>query len=130
MECSLKLKEISYIHAEGYAAGELKHGPLALIEKEVPVVVVIPEDEDHDKSLSNLKEVKSRGGDIIAIASCRDNVVESESDEIICLDEKIDPIISPLIYIIPLQLLAYHISLARGLDPDNPKNLAKCVTVE
>jgi len=130
MEGSLKLKEISYIHAEGYAAGELKHGPLALIEDGVPVVVVIPNDEDHDKSLSNLKEVKSRGADVIAIATCSDAVVESESDEFVCLDEEIDPIISPLTYVIPLQLLAYHISLARGLDPDKPKNLAKCVTVE
>lgn len=130
MEGSLKLKEISYIHAEGYAAGELKHGPLALIEEGVPVVVVIPEDEDHDKSLSNLKEVKSRGGNIIAIASCADDVIVSEADELICLDEEIDPIISPLTYVVPLQLLAFHISLARGLDPDKPKNLAKCVTVE
>jgi len=85
---------------------------------------------DHDKSLSNLKGVKSRGADVIAIAKCTDTVVESESDEFICLDEEIDSIVSPLTYVIPLQLLAYHISLARELDHDKPKNLAKCVTVE
>jgi len=130
MEGSLKLKEISYIHAEAYAAGELKHGPLALIEEGLPVVVIIPEDEDYNRSLSNLKEVKSRGADIIAIASSKDIVTKSESDELISLDDGIDPIISPLIYVVPLQLLAFHISLARGLDPDKPKNLAKCVTVE
>jgi glucosamine--fructose-6-phosphate aminotransferase (isomerizing) len=130
MEGSLKLKEISYIHAEGYAAGELKHGPLALIEEGVPVVVVIPDDEDHVKSLSNLKEVKSRGAHVISIASANDKVIGHEADEVIYMDESIDTIISPLTYVIPLQLLAFHISLARGLDPDKPKNLAKCVTVE
>jgi len=130
MEGSLKLKEISYIHAEGYAAGELKHGPLALIDEGVPVVVVIPDDEDHVKSLSNLKEVESRGAAVIAIASANDKVVGSESAEVVYMDGNIDTIISPLTYVIPLQLLAFHISLARGLDPDKPKNLAKCVTVE
>jgi len=130
MEGSLKLKEISYIHAEGYAAGELKHGPLALIDVGVPVVVIIPEDEDYHKTLSNLKEVDSRGADVIAIASQNDKVVGHESEDVIYLDSDIDTVISPLTYVIPLQLLAYHISLARGLDPDKPKNLAKCVTVE
>ncbi|MDR2967573.1 MAG: isomerizing glutamine--fructose-6-phosphate transaminase [Methanobacteriaceae archaeon] len=127
MEGSLKLKEISYIHAEAYAGGEFRHGPIALIEKGVPVVVVIPKDEDYEDSLSILKEVKSIGGDVIAIASCNDTAIKSESDEVICLNEKIDPIISPLTYVVPLQLLAFHICLTKGLDPDNPKNLTKCV---
>ena len=133
MEGSLKLKEISYIHAESYAGGEFRHGPIALIEKGVPVVVVIPKDKDnemyndYDKSLRVLKEVKSRGGDVIAIGRCDDEKLKSESTELICLNEKIDPIISPLTYVVPLQLLAFHISLAKGLDPDNPKNLTKCV---
>ena len=130
MEGSLKLKEISYIHAEGYAAGEFKHGPIALIGKGVPAVVVIPKDEDYDKTLSNLELVKSHGASVITIATCNDNIVKSKSDDLICLDEKIDSIISPLTYVVPLQLLAFHISLARGLDPDKPKNLVKCVPVE
>jgi len=127
MEGSLKLKETSYVHAESYAAGEFKHGPISLIEEGVPVVVIIPEDESYDKTLSNLKEVKSHGAKVIAIASSKDKLIESESDEVIYLDEKIDTIISPLTYIVPLQLLAFHISLARGLNPDEPKNLNKCV---
>jgi len=130
LEGSLKLKEISYIHAEGYAAGELKHGPLALIDVGVPVVVIIPEDEDYHKSLSNLREVESRGAAVIAVASSADKVLGKEVADVIYMDENIDSIISPLTYIIPLQLLAFHISLARGLNPDQPKNLAKCVTVE
>ena len=130
LEGSLKLKEISYIHAEGYAAGELKHGPLALIDDGVPVVVVIPEDEDYHKSLSNLREVESRGAEVIAVASAADKFLGEEVADAIYMDENIDSIISPLTYIIPLQLLAFHISLARGLNPDQPKNLAKCVTVE
>ena len=134
MEGSLKLKEISYIHAAGYAAGEFRHGPIALIEEGVPSVVVIPKDKDnekyndYEKTLNVLKEVKSNGGDVIAIATCNDALTKSESDEVISLNEKIDPIISPLTYVVPLQLLAFHISLAKGLDPDNPKNLTKCVT--
>ena len=128
MEGSLKLKEISYIHAEAYAAGEFKHGPIALVEKGVPVVVVIPEDEDYDSSLSVLKEVNSLGGDVITISSSNDEVLKFESTEIISLNKKIDPIISPLTYVVPLQLLAFHISLAKGLNPDHPKNLTKCVT--
>ena len=127
MEGSLKLKEISYIHGEGYAAGEFRHGPIALVEKNVPVVVVIPKDEDYDKSLNNLKTVKSYDADIIAIASADDRDVQDIVDEFVAMDEEIDTIISPLTYIIPLQLLAFHISLAKGLNPDEPKNLNKCV---
>ncbi len=127
MEGSLKLKEISYIHSEGYAAGEFRHGPIALVEENVPVVILIPKDEDYDKSLSNLKTVNSHKADIIAIASEDDADVSEIASEFIGIDEKINPIISPLTYIVPLQLLAFHISLAKGLNPDEPKNLNKCV---
>ena len=128
MEGSLKLKEISYIHAEGYAAGEFRHGPIALIEDGVPVVIVIPKDREHDTTLNVLKEVKKVGGKVIAIASSNDDIIKSKSDEIIALNEEIEPIISPLTYVVPLQLLAYHVSLAKGLNPDEPQHLTKCVT--
>lgn len=130
MEGALKLKEITYIHGEGYAAGELKHGPLALIDDDVPVVAVIPPGLSHDKTLSNLEEVKSRGAKVIALGSHDDEVLKSESDEYLGFAHEINEIISPIPYVIPLQLLAYYISVERNIDPDKPKNLAKCVTVE
>ncbi len=130
LEGALKLKEITYIHGEGYAAGELKHGPLALIEDDVPVVAVIPPGNSHDKTLSNLEEVKARGANVIALGSDDDEVLKSESNEFIGFAPDINEMISPLPYIIPLQLLAYYISVERNIDPDKPKNLAKCVTVE
>ncbi|MGL4670337.1 MAG: glutamine--fructose-6-phosphate transaminase (isomerizing) [Methanobacteriaceae archaeon] len=130
LEGALKLKEITYIHAEGYASGELKHGPLALIEDNLPVVVVAPPGDSHDKTLSNLEEVKARGADVIAIGSCDDEFLKNETNDLFCLDNSITDLLAPILYVIPLQLLSYYISVERGLDPDKPKNLAKCVTVE
>jgi glutamine---fructose-6-phosphate transaminase (isomerizing) len=130
MEGALKLKEITYIHGEGYAAGELKHGPLALIDEDVPLVVVIPPGKSHDKTLSNLEEVKARGAKIIALGSSLDSILSSEADDFIQFDDEVDEILSPIPYVVPLQLLSYFISVERGIDPDKPKNLAKCVTVE
>jgi glucosamine--fructose-6-phosphate aminotransferase (isomerizing) len=130
IEGALKLKEITYIHAEGYAAGELKHGPLALIDDDVPVVAVIPPGISRDKTLSNMEEVKARNAHVIALGSSADETLKSESDEFIGLPNEINEMFSPLPYVIPMQLLSYYISVERGLDPDKPKNLAKCVTVE
>lgn len=130
MEGALKLKEITYIHGEGYAAGELKHGPLALIDDDVPVVAVIPPGKSHDKTLSNLEEVKARGAKVIALGSQLDGILNSEANDFIQFEDEIDEILSPIPYVVPLQLLAYYISVYRGIDPDKPKNLAKCVTVE
>jgi len=130
LEGALKLKEITYIHGEGYAAGELKHGPLALIDDGVPVVAISPPGPCHDKTLSNVEEVRARGARVIGVGSISDESLMKEADDFIGLDPEVDDIISPLIYIVPLQLLSYHVSVERGLDPDKPKNLAKCVTVE
>ncbi|MCK9151635.1 glutamine--fructose-6-phosphate transaminase (isomerizing) [Methanobacterium alcaliphilum] len=130
LEGALKLKEITYIHGEGYAAGELKHGPLALIDDGVPVVAVVPPGETHDKTLSNVEEVRARGGHVIGVGSQEDGDLKSEVEDLIGLDPEINEIISPITYIVPLQLLSYYISVEKGIDPDKPKNLAKCVTVE
>ena len=130
LEGALKLKEITYIHGEGYAAGELKHGPLALIDDDIPVVAVTPPGHSHDKTLSNMEEVKARGARVIALGSSEDQVLKSESDEFIGFSNEIQEMFSPLPYVIPMQLLAYYISVERNIDPDKPKNLAKCVTVE
>jgi len=130
LEGSLKLKEITYIHGEGYAAGELKHGPLALIDDDVPVLAVVPPGKSHDKTLSNIEEVKARGASVIAVGSSNDSVLKSEAHDFIGFKGEISEIISPIPYVVPLQLLSYHISVERGIDPDKPKNLAKCVTVE
>ena len=130
LEGALKLKEITYIHGEGYAAGELKHGPLALIDDDVPVVAIAPPGKSHDKTLSNVEEVKARGAQIIALGSSEDDVLKSEAHDYIEFTDEINEIMSPITYVVPLQLLAYYISIERGIDPDKPKNLAKCVTVE
>jgi glucosamine--fructose-6-phosphate aminotransferase (isomerizing) len=130
MEGALKLKEITYIHAEGYAAGELKHGPLALIDEGVPVVAVVPPGKSHDKTLSNVEEVKARGAHVIGLGSSDDEVLKAEVHDIIEFENEIDEIFSSIPYVIPLQLLSYYISVMKGIDPDKPKNLAKCVTVE
>lgn len=130
LEGALKLKEITYIHGEGYAAGELKHGPLALIDDGVPVVAVVPPGEIHDKTLSNVEEVRARGAHVISVGSSDDENLKSESMDIMGMDSEIDELISPIPYIVPLQLLSYYISVEKGIDPDKPKNLAKCVTVE
>jgi glucosamine--fructose-6-phosphate aminotransferase (isomerizing) len=130
MEGALKLKEITYIHGEGYAAGELKHGPLALIDDDVPVVAVVPPGDSHDKTLGNLQEVKARGASVIALGSSDDEVLKSEAHEMIEFSGELNEVLSPIVYVVPLQLLSYHMSVERGIDPDKPKNLAKCVTVE
>ncbi|MBI5680620.1 MAG: glutamine--fructose-6-phosphate transaminase (isomerizing) [Methanobacterium sp.] len=130
MEGALKLKEITYIHGEGYPAGELKHGPLALIDDGVPVVAVAPPGKSHDKTLSNVEEVKARGAHVIGLGSFGDKVLKSEAHDMIEFEDEIDEIFSAIPYVIPLQLLSYYISVMRDIDPDKPKNLAKCVTVE
>jgi len=130
LEGALKLKEITYIHGEGYAAGELKHGPLALIDDDVPVVAVVPPGKSHDRTLSNVQEVKARGARVIGLGSEDDQVLSSEASDMVEFPHQIPELLSPLLYVVPLQLLAYHISVQRGIDPDKPKNLAKCVTVE
>jgi glucosamine--fructose-6-phosphate aminotransferase (isomerizing) len=129
LEGALKLKEISYIPAEGYAAGEMKHGPIALIDEYRAVVCIVPESKVYEKMLSNIQEIHSRRGKIIAIATEGDKKIKELSTEIIHIPE-IEEIFSPLLVALPLQLLAYHIAVKRGCDVDQPRNLAKSVTVE
>jgi glutamine---fructose-6-phosphate transaminase (isomerizing) len=129
LEGALKLKEISYIHAEGYSAGEMKHGPIALIDDEMPVVVIIPNDNVFEKTLSNLKEVESRNGRIIAVTDRRTPELEEVAWEIIDVPTT-NRFLMPVMTTVPLQLLAYHIAVYRGTDVDQPRNLAKSVTVE
>ncbi|MDP8221600.1 MAG: glutamine--fructose-6-phosphate transaminase (isomerizing) [Candidatus Stygibacter frigidus] len=129
LEGALKLKEISYIHAEGYPAAEMKHGPIALIDKNMPVIAIALKDDIYDKIISNLQEVKARNGRIITIATQGDDLVTDFSQDVIYIPETID-ILQPLLSVIPLQLLAYHIADLRNLDVDQPRNLAKSVTVE
>ncbi len=129
MEGALKLKEISYIHAEGYPAAEMKHGPIALIDENMPVVVIAPKDSLFDKVLSNVREIKARGGRIVAVTTPDCTELSEFADDIIFVP-KINPMLMPLVSCIPLQLLAYHIAVLRGNDVDQPRNLAKSVTVE
>lgn len=129
MESALKLKEISYIHAEAYAAGELKHGPLALIDSEMPVVVVAPENDLLEKVKSNIEEVRARGGQLYVFADHEAGFEEATGFKTIVLP-KVDEITAPIFYTVPLQLLSYHIALIKGTDVDQPRNLAKAVTVE
>ncbi len=129
LEGALKLKEISYIHAEGYSAGEMKHGPIALIDEKMPVVVIIPNDELFEKSMSNLKEVESRSARIIAVTNRATAELKSVAAEIIEVPET-NRMLTPVLMTVPLQLLAYHIAVERGTDVDQPRNLAKSVTVE
>lgn len=129
MEGALKLKEISYIHAEAYAAGELKHGTLALVTEKTPVISVLTQPELKDKTLSNLKEVKARGAWVFAVALGEDENISKSVDEIIHIPE-VDPILAPMLSVVPLQLFAYYVACVRGNDVDRPRNLAKSVTVE
>ncbi|BBB64422.1 glutamine-fructose-6-phosphate aminotransferase [isomerizing] [Undibacterium sp. YM2] len=129
LEGALKLKEISYIHAEAYPAGELKHGPLALVTKEMPVVTVAPNDTLIEKLKSNMQEVRARGGEIYVFADADSRITSSEGVHVIRLPEHYGQL-SPILHVVPLQLLAYHTALARGTDVDKPRNLAKSVTVE
>jgi glucosamine--fructose-6-phosphate aminotransferase (isomerizing) len=130
MEGALKLKEISYIHAEGYAAGELKHGPIALIDEDTPVIVVAPVDALFEKTASNLQEVVARGGKVILLSDADgcDQLADYVQTSIAL--PKVDPVMAPLLYAIPIQLLAYHTAVLKGTDVDQPRNLAKSVTVE
>jgi len=129
LEGALKLKEISYIHAEGYPAGELKHGPIALIDEDLPVVCVAVRDAIYEKMLSNIEQVKARGGHVIAIASAGDTLVRDKADYVIEVPTTL-PLLTPILTAIPMQLLAYHFAVRRGADVDQPRNLAKSVTVE
>jgi len=129
LEGALKLKEISYIHAEGYPAAEMKHGPIALIDEEMPVFVIATRDSSYEKIVSNIQEVKARKGKVIAIVTEGDDVIPSMADHIIEVPDT-DELLSPIINVIPLQLLSYHIAVMRGCNVDQPRNLAKSVTVE
>ena len=129
MEGALKLKEVSYIHAEGYPAGEMKHGPIALIDREMPVIALVPRDELRDKMMSNIQQVKAREGTVIAIATEGDEEVREKADHVIFVPET-SPLVAPVLTSIPLQLFAYHVAVRRGCDVDQPRNLAKTVTVE
>jgi glucosamine--fructose-6-phosphate aminotransferase (isomerizing) len=129
LEGALKLKEISYIHAEGYSAAEMKHGPIALIDPKTPVVFIIPQDSMYEKTLANLAMIRARRGPVIALASEGDTQIQAVADDVFYLPRTLEPIY-PILAAVPLQLLAYHIAVARGCDVDKPRNLAKSVTVQ
>jgi glucosamine--fructose-6-phosphate aminotransferase (isomerizing) len=133
LEGALKLKEISYIHAEGYPAGEMKHGPIALIDEEMPVVAIAPDDPVFEKMIGNVQEAKARGGSVIALTTAGDDRMSSVLDstrDVILPMPRTSPLMTPIVMTIPLQLLAYYIAVRRGCDVDQPRNLAKSVTVE
>jgi glucosamine--fructose-6-phosphate aminotransferase (isomerizing) len=129
LEGALKLKEISYIHAEGYPAAEMKHGPIALVDEDMPVVFIAPKDSTYDKIISNIQEVRARRGTIIAVASEDDDVIEKYANHVIRIPDTIR-MLMPILTVVPLQLLAYYIAMKKGLNVDQPRNLAKSVTVE
>lgn len=129
LEGALKLKEISYIHAEGYAAGELKHGPLALVDNEMPVVILAPQDEMLDKLKSNMEEVQARGGELFVFADENSGIQEKDRQHVVHIPA-VNEWLAPIVYSIPVQLLSYHVAVLRGTDVDQPRNLAKSVTVE
>ncbi|MHB8713810.1 MAG: SIS domain-containing protein, partial [Trichloromonadaceae bacterium] len=129
LEGALKLKEISYIHAEGYPAGEMKHGPIALIDEQLPVVVIAPHNETYEKVVSNMEEVRARGGKVLVVTDHADADLAAKADLVMVVPSVPDELM-PVITAIPLQLLAYHIAVIKGTDVDQPRNLAKSVTVE
>ena len=129
LEGALKLKEISYIHAEGYAAGELKHGPLALVDNDMPVVILAPQDDMLDKLKSNMEEVQARGGELFVFADENSGIKEKDRQHVVSIPA-VNALLAPLVYSIPVQLLSYHVAVLRGTDVDQPRNLAKSVTVE
>ena len=129
MEGALKLKEISYIHAEGYAAGEMKHGPIALIDEAVPIIVIAPHDSHFEKTISNMQEVMARGGKVLLISD-REGIAKAGKVWASIEVPTTNAFITPLLYAIPVQLLAYYAAIAKGTDVDQPRNLAKSVTVE
>jgi glucosamine--fructose-6-phosphate aminotransferase (isomerizing) len=128
-EGALKLKEISYIHAEGYPAGEMKHGPIALVDRDMPVIAIAPKDPWYEKMISQIEQAKARGGSVLVVATEGDEKVAELADHVFWVPET-PWLLSPVITVIPLQLFAYHIASLRGLDVDQPRNLAKSVTVE
>ena len=130
LEGALKLKEISYIHAEGYAAGEMKHGPIALIDEAVPVIVLAPHDDLFEKTLGNVEEVMARGGRVVMISDAAGVARLADRLAFGIAVPACDPFVAPLLYAIPIQLLAYHVAVIKGTDVDQPRNLAKSVTVE
>ena len=130
LEGALKLKEISYIHAEGYAAGELKHGPIALIDESVPVIVIAPHDAIFEKTVSNMQEVAARGGRIILIGDAKGAAAAGLETLATVTMPDCDPVVAPIVYAVPIQLIAYHTAVFMGKDVDQPRNLAKSVTVE
>jgi glucosamine--fructose-6-phosphate aminotransferase (isomerizing) len=125
----LKLKEVSYIHAEGYAAGEMKHGPIALIDENMPVVALVPRDATYERMMGNLQEVRARDGRVIALCYPGDHEVTRIAAATITMPAAPD-LVAPLVSAVPLQLFAYHVAALRGMDVDQPRNLAKSVTVE
>ncbi|MFA6973781.1 MAG: glutamine--fructose-6-phosphate transaminase (isomerizing) [Parcubacteria group bacterium] len=129
LEGALKIKEISYVHAEGYPSGEMKHGPIALIDKNFPSIFIAPKDSVYEKNLSGMQEIKARGGRIIAIATTGDKHIQKLADDVIYIPKTLE-MLTPLLSVIPLQLFAYYVGVGRGLDVDKPRNLAKSVTVE
>ncbi|MEJ2232256.1 MAG: glutamine--fructose-6-phosphate transaminase (isomerizing), partial [Nitrospirales bacterium] len=129
LEGALKLKEISYIHAEGYPAGEMKHGPIALIDEDMPVVVLSPKDRLYEKSVNNLMEVRARSAPVIAFVTEGDHELDQLADHVFAIPD-VHPLLTPVLFTVGLQMLAYHIALLRGVDVDHPRNLAKSVTVE
>jgi glucosamine--fructose-6-phosphate aminotransferase (isomerizing) len=130
LEGALKLKEISYIHAEGYAAGELKHGPIALVDEQTPIVILAPFDSYFEKSASNMQEVMARGGQVIFITDPEGERYAPAGARVVVTAPRCDPLIAPLVLSAPVQLLAYHVAVQKGADVDQPRNLAKSVTVE
>jgi glucosamine--fructose-6-phosphate aminotransferase (isomerizing) len=130
LEGALKLKEISYIHAEGYASGEMKHGPIALIDEHVPLIVLAPSGPLFDKTVSNMQEAKARGARVVLISDA-EGLAQAGEDAVATIEmPSVHPLIAPLVYAVPVQLLAYHVAVAKGTDVDQPRNLAKSVTVE
>jgi glucosamine--fructose-6-phosphate aminotransferase (isomerizing) len=133
LEGALKLKEISYIHAEGYPAGEMKHGPIALIDERMPIVALAPKDQVYEKMLGNIQEAKARGGSVIAVTTEGDDtlwrLLDGNTDSLISIPA-MAPELTPIGIVLPLQLLAYYVAVRRGCDVDQPRNLAKSVTVE
>ena len=129
LEGALKLKEVSYIHAEGYPAAEMKHGPIALVDEDMPVLVLAPQDPVYRKTLANIQEIKARHGRVIAVATAQDSEIHELADDVVIVPETV-PALMPVLTVVPLQLLAYHVAVLRGCDVDQPRNLAKSVTVE
>jgi glutamine---fructose-6-phosphate transaminase (isomerizing) len=133
LEGALKLKEISYIHAEGYPAGEMKHGPIALIDEHMPVVTIAPDDHVFEKMIGNIQEAKARGGSVIALTTAGHDAIKQLLDpaqDFLITVPAAHPLLTPVLMVVPLQLLAYHMAVRRGCDVDQPRNLAKSVTVE